>query len=120
MAAPPAPKVAATKRRNGLRVRKNPSDRLSEALEFYQDFHWGEAPNKIERKRFPKPPKVAVKLGRLHSVTYHTSKGGEDALWEHEFGEEGGTAPDLVMDPKNKRLHIVGGTYDVQAAGIID
>lgn len=68
----------------------------------------------------PRAPKVATKLGELVAVTYETSKGGELAQWHHEFGEEGGTRPDLVVDPKTKRLHIVGGSYDVQAAGIID
>lgn len=68
----------------------------------------------------PKPPKVATELGELVSVTYQTSKGGELAMWQHEFGEEGGVRPKLVVDPRNRKLHIVGGTYDVQAAGIID
>lgn len=103
-------------------TRRNPStsERLAEAISFYDDLHWGEPANKVERKRVSRPPKVATKLGELVSVTYETSKGGELAQWQHEFGEEGGQRPDLVVDPKTRRLHIVGGSYDVQSAGIID
>jgi len=119
VAPPPAPKV--TRRRNPhYEPLPEADDRLTTALAQYEAFHWGEPANKVTRRRISKAPKTGVKLGRLHSVTYHTSKGGEDALWEHEFGEEGGEAPDLVMDPDNRRLHIVGGTYDVRTAGIID
>jgi len=89
-------------------------------VRFYEDFHWGEEPDRVERKKIARAPKVATKLGELVSVTYETSKGGERAQWEHEFGEEGGKRPDLVVDPRTKKLHIVGGTYDVQSAGIID
>lgn len=102
--------------------RRNPStsERLEDAVSFYEDLHWGEPATKVTRRRVAKTPKVASKLGELVAVTYETSKGGEHAEWEHHFGEEGGERPDLVVDPKNKRLHIVGGDYDVQAAGIID
>jgi len=61
-------------------------------------------------------PKVAVKLGELHSVTYRTKKRGEAAeLFEHEFE---GRKPWLSMDIKNKRLHVLGGSYTVTADGI--
>lgn len=72
------------------------------------------------RKPVSRRPKVGVKLGRLHSVTYETSKAGEPALWEHEFGEEGGDPPDLVADPDTERLHIVGGDYRIEDRGIVD
>lgn len=121
VATAPAPKV--TVRRNKSIPRyANPStsQRLAEAVSFYDELHWGEPADKVTRKRIPKPPKTATKLGILRSVTYEASKGGELALWQHEFGEEGGECPDLVVDPKTRKLFIVGGTYDVQAAGIID
>ena len=66
---------------------------------------------------------MGTKLGKLIKVTYQTRKGNEDGgkpiFWEHEFGEESGKRPDLVMDA-DKKLHIVGGNYTVEEAGIID
>ncbi len=96
------------------------ADRLKKAVESYESFHWGDKPSKFVAKKVSKPPKVGVKLGKLVSVAYETHKNGEHAIWEHEFGEEGGKRPDLVMDADNKRLHIVGGSYDVRPEGIID
>lgn len=90
------------------------------AEDFYRDFHWGDEPDGFAVAEFPKPPKVATKLGTLHAVTYETVKDGEKALWEHEFGEEGGDKPDLVVDPTNQQLHIVGGDYTVEPRGIVD
>jgi hypothetical protein len=106
----------------GRRIRVSGSNvkRLDRAMAFYKDFHWGEEADRIVKRKIPRAPRVAVKLGKLDSVVYSTVKDGESATWEHEFGEEGGKKPDLVMDMDNKKLHIVGGTYDVQPAGIID
>lgn len=53
-------------------------------------------------------------------MTYQTTKDGERAQWEHEFGEEGGKRPTLVADPDSKRLHIVGGDYTITSRGIED
>lgn len=96
------------------------TSRLDEAQEFYRDFHWGEKPKRLTSAKVSPRPRVGVKLGRLDAIVYTTTKGGERATWEHEFGEEGGKRPDLVMDVDNKRLHIVGGSYDVEARGIVD
>jgi len=94
--------------------------KLKRAMERYKEFHWGDEADRVVRKKISKPPRVAVKLGKLVSVAYETHKGGEHATWEHEFGEDGGKRPDLVMDAASKRLHIVGGSYDVTPDGIID
>lgn len=96
------------------------TDRLHNAVKFYEDFHWGEKVDRIEKRKVSRPPKFAVKLGALDAVTYQTRKDGEDALFEHTFGEEGGKRPDLVMDAATKKLHIVGGDYDVRPEGIVD
>lgn len=93
---------------------------MEKAADFYRDFHWGDEPEGFVTAEFPKPPRVATKLGTLHAVTYETTKDGETALWEHEFGEEGGDKPDLVVDPDNQQLHIVGGDYTVEPRGIVD
>jgi hypothetical protein len=96
------------------------SEKLANAVALYKEFHWGDDADKFVERKMSKAPKLAVKLGKLISVAYETHKGGEHATWEHEFGEEGGRKPDLVMDAKTKRLHIVGGDYDVKPEGIID
>lgn len=103
-----------------MEVNPSLSERLERAVDFYRDFHWGDEPDAVVKRRVSRAPRVAVGIGKLHSVAYSTRKGGENATWEHEFGEEGGEQPDLVMDAATKKLHIVGGDYDVRAEGIID
>ena len=98
----------------------NPStaEQLKKAASIYESFHWGEPMDRVRRKRMSPIPKVAVKLGKLNSLVYETSKAGEKAEWEHSFGEEGGKRPDLVMDAKTNKLHIVGGDYRIEKEGI--
>lgn len=95
--------------------------KVDKASDFYTDFHWGNQPKNLTEKEIYKRPKVGVKLGQLVNVTYKTSKGREPpTYYEHEFGEEGGDKPDLIADVDNKRLHIIGGDYNITEAGIID
>lgn len=96
------------------------SDKIDRAEEFFKQFHWGDEPKRLRRAHIPKAPKVGVKLGQIFAIAYETHKDGERAIWEHEFGEEGGKKPDLVMDVDTKKLHIVGGDYDVRPEGIVD
>lgn len=93
---------------------------MAQAEDFYRDFHWGDEPDEFVEAKFPRAPKAATKLGTLTSVAYETTKDGEKAIWEHEFGEEGGERPDLVVDISNQQLHIVGGDYTVEPRGIVD
>ncbi len=86
----------------------------------YEGFHWGHRPRRRVRVPVSPAPSTLVKLGRLEAITYSAKKGGEFAHWEHAFGEEGGRKPTLAMDPKTKRLHIVGGAYTVEDRGIVD
>lgn len=89
---------------------------VSRAIDFRREFHWGYPARKVSRRRVSPAPRVLVELGRVHSVTYRTRKKGESAqLFEHEFE---GAHPSLAMDIRNKRLHIVGGSYTVTADGI--
>lgn len=108
------------KKRKRKGIPKELAPKVEEAEEMYEGFHWGNKPKRIIRKRASKTPSVAMKLGELSSVTYKTKKGDETAYYEHEFGEEGGKKPDLVADVDNKKLHIVGGDYDINDRGIID
>jgi len=89
----------------------------------FRGFHWGRSSRRTLRARPSPRPRSLVKLGQLEAVTYSTRKGhGARAFahWEHEFGEEGGRKPTLAVDPSNKRLHIVGGDYQVEDRGIVD
>lgn len=122
-----SPHGATEVRQNPARLR-NPgrvpvvtrSERLKRAVATYEGFHWGDPPDRISRRKVSTAPKIGVKLGKLVAVAYETHKNGERAVWEHEFGEEGGKRPDLVMDSETEKLHIVGGSYTVSDAGIID
>jgi hypothetical protein len=69
-----------------------------------------------------------VQLGVCYSITYWTDKhhleGPEyqktGCEYIHEFGEEGGSKPNLVYDTLNERLMLVGGSYEVRDEGIWD
>jgi hypothetical protein len=106
--------------------RENPEDDdvdegPREAMDFYRDFHWGREPKRVRHVAISPTPSQLVKLGMLEAVTYSAKKGaGKLADYIHHFGEEGGKKPVLAADPRTKRLHVLGGDYDVQSAGIID
>lgn len=110
-------------RRNPRRGRSVPLDsspELSRAAREWESFHWGRSATKATRVKVPARPETLVKLGDLVSVTYRTRKGDEPVThYEHEFAEEGGKKPTLALDPRTRRLHVVGGTYTVGWRGII-
>lgn len=89
---------------------------LERARKFRKDFHWGISGRKVVRRKVSEPPRVAAKLGELTAVIYRTKKRGESAQFFHHDFE--GRKPKLVMDIESKKLHIVGGDYDVTADGI--
>lgn len=91
------------------------------AAQLYRELHWGIKPRRLRKVRVARRPKALAELGRLESVTYATHKRGDGpSSYTHEFGEEGGRRPSLAVDTKNKRLHIVGGSYRVEPRGIVD
>lgn len=90
------------------------------AADFYRAFQWGREPKKISRVAIPPRPRELVKLGVLEAITYSTKKGGEKlADYIHHFGEEGHRKPTLTADPRTKKLHIIGGDYGIESAGIV-
>jgi len=90
------------------------------AIRAYQDFQ-GRAPRKVNRVKVAVPPRELAKLGQLEAVVYSTAKHGQKhAHYEHRFGETGRRRPTLAMDPRSKRLHVVGGGYTVTGRGIED
>jgi hypothetical protein len=97
-------------------LRRNPD----ELDEFYRETHWGVSPRRRRRTAISELPRKLVEMGALEAVIYTTRKGGRKlADYIHHFGEDGGKRPSLAVDPKNKRLHIVGGSYDVRPEGIV-
>lgn len=100
---------------------ENPGDELGQAEDFYRRFHWGRKAKRLRRVKLAPTPRALVELGSLEAVTYAARKGAEGLVdYVHSFGEEGGRKPVLAADPKSRRLHIVGGDYDVQGRGIVD
>lgn len=105
--------------RRSRRVYEHPDPDVRKAVRFREDFHWGIPARRISRKKVSPTPKVLTELGEIASITYRTKKRGESAqFFEHEFAEGGGRRPKLAMDIRNKKLHVVGGTYTVTADGI--
>lgn len=70
--------------------------------------------------------KRAVVLGHIHSISYFSDKwhleGGKEqekgVEYQHEFGEQGGTLPQLIYYPKDERMEISGGSYTIRDEGI--
>lgn len=91
------------------------------AADLFADLHWGIKPRKLARVRTPHVGHTLTELGRLESIDYSTNKSGDGmSRYTHEFGEDGGRKPTLAVDPETRDLHIVGGSYTVERAGIID
>jgi hypothetical protein len=116
------PRHAANPARRSRRRRSSipNSPEAQKAAREWQAFHWGREPKSARRMRVPDAPETLVKLGDLESVVYKTRKGSEPVThYHHEFAEGGGRKPTLAMDPRTRRLHVVGGTYSVGWRGIV-
>jgi hypothetical protein len=70
-----------------------------------------------------------VELGECRVISYGMVKWGpevpisargEDARWDHKFGEDGGTCPKIHYDRKMKRLLLDRATYRIEGAWIRD
>lgn len=64
-----------------------------------------------------------VDLGEALTITYQARKAHNNfnlASWRHKFGEEGGDRPFAFFDKLRKRIFLVGGTYKIEAPGIIN
>ena len=65
-------------------------------------------------------------LGALHRVHYDTEKthlppeSGGKAVYDHEFGENGGRLPIVIYDALNEQLILAGGSYTLPSVGIDD
>jgi hypothetical protein len=68
-----------------------------------------------------------VDLGECRAISYGMAKfgsevpasaRGEDARWDHKFGEEGGTCPTIFYDRKMRRLILSRATYRIEGAWI--
>jgi hypothetical protein len=94
----------------------HPDPEVRKAIAFRREFHWGYGARGLKRMNVSPAPRAGVQLGEVAEITYRTRKKGEVAqLFCHEFE---GPRPRLVMDVRNKRLHLVGGGYTVTADGI--
>lgn len=117
MALAEQPEGAPAPFRRSARLNPRQRDRVERAKKFREEFHWGIPAKKILRRKVSPPPKVLVGLGALEAVTYRTNKKGDGpSSYIHDFEAP---RPVLAMDVDNRRLHIVGGGYDVEDRGIV-
>jgi len=97
-----------------LGVLENPE---ADAESAFEAFHWGETP-----KRGPRPRRLPdfselYEIGELVRVEYLTTKGGERAIWVHDFSRP---YPVLTATPKGRLGPILGGRARVTPRGIVD
>ena len=100
------------------RAKTNPANvalsEASQAVEASTEFHWGDEPERARRVALPDFSQL-FEIGKLRELTYETTKGGQAALWEHEFSEP---YPSVTATPDGKLGPIVGGAAVVTERGI--
>jgi len=107
-------------------LRMIPPEELEKAKQFFKEFHWGHAPDKLFRINQYTTPKSVTGLGYLRFLGYQTSKKGDgkDIFYVHSFqpnvhAKDGMMFPMLACDPKGKQLIIVGHNYRITDRGIV-
>lgn len=91
-------------------AKSNPTD----AADAFERFHWGEQSTGERVLELPEYRELYA-LGKLKTVEYETSKGGECAIWVHEFDSP---EPTLTATPDGELGPIVGGRAHVTERGI--
>lgn len=86
----------------------------SPAADAYKSFHWGEPPRR--RRNYATPRGPLYELGTLRTVEYETSKGGERAIWVHDFSRP---RPVLTATADGRLGPILGGRATVNRRGIV-
>jgi hypothetical protein len=104
--------VRSGKIKPGATIRRcNPGDLMAEEFE---KFHWGRKAKRKKRHRV-KQHREVYELGRVREIGYETKKGGENAIWVHQFERP---YPTLTATEDGKLGPIVGGGYRVTPRGI--
>jgi hypothetical protein len=96
-------------------IRRATKVKAGAAVREFERFHWGEKPKKVKRVRLPSYGKGVYELGKLRAVEYETTKGGERAVWVHQFSAP---FPSLTGTPGGKLGPIVGGRAFITERGI--
>lgn len=89
---------------------------VTRASRLFEQFH-SFPPAVVVRRRCPRQvPPVLMPLGELRGVIYRSDRGqcGRQRTFVHFFQ----SPPLLTCDPAGRRLHIVGGSYQVTPRGI--
>jgi hypothetical protein len=87
----------------------------------------GQDLSETDLRMFTDSDSELVDLGECRVISYGMAKfgsevpasaRGEDARWDHKFGEEGGTCPTIFYDRKMCRLILSRATYRIEGAWI--
>jgi len=95
-------------------ARANPASSRS-AKRAYRAFHWGNEPTSVRELALPDYSRGIYEIGKLRQVEYETNKGGEHAVWVHDFRKP---FPSITATPAGKLGPIVGGGAFVTKRGI--
>lgn len=98
-------------------LREPSSVELARARVEYMKTHWGRTATGSARERVARTDGPVTALGALVSVVYLTRKGldADPVEYEHEFSP---SLPTLAYD-RNGVLLLTGGSYQVEARGIV-
>ena len=100
------------------RVRNPRKTSVKDAVQVYQDVHWGAPdtmPDAMVDVADPRERNFAV-LGELVEIVYSTDKGEGVVEYEHAFKRP---RPLLMFSPQTKRLLVGGGSYTVNGRGVV-
>lgn len=65
----------------------------------------------------PRPDTLAV-IGEIDGIMYSTIREGKLEKYLHEFKPN--SRPLFCVSPDGKTIHLIGGSYDFTARGIVD
>lgn len=114
-------KVLERVKKTANRKAKNPDETLQQLFEKYEEFQGVPVDSYMEIEVPEGTPENLILVGDLPEIDYITRKAhienGERVHYEHQFGEENGETPYLLMDV-DERLHIGGGDYYATERGL--
>lgn len=104
-----------------VKVKKNPKkstvkDKVNQAVTKFEGFTGHKA--EVLTKHHLKIPQVVYKLGECDGIAYTATRDGRVENYYHSFKKR--ARPVLSSNHDGSQLYLIGGTYSINDAGIVD